>query len=94
MLRSCDSVRNVLFFVERGEVDAGIVYSTDAKISDRVTVVTVFPEEGHDPIRYPAAVCAASAKPSAAGEFLMFLQSAEACAVFEKFGFTVMETLR
>lgn len=93
-LVSCDSVRNVLFFVERGEVDAGIVYATDAKISDRVTVVAVFPEESHDPIRYPAAVCTASAHPAAAGEFLTFLQSQEARAVFEKLGFTVMETPR
>ena len=87
-LVSCDSVRNVLFFVERGEVDAGIVYSTDAKISDRVTVVTVFPEECHDPIRYPAAVCTASARPAAAAEFLAFLRSDEARAVFEKLGFS------
>lgn len=89
-LVSCDTVRNVLFFVERGEVDAGIVYSTDAKISERVTVVTVFPEESHDPIRYPAAVCAASARPAAAGEFLAFLASDGARAVFEKFGFSVI----
>lgn len=87
-LISCDSVRNVLFFVERGEVDAGIVYATDAKISDRVSVVSVFPEESHDPIRYPAAVCTSSARPSVAGEFLAFLQSAEAKAVFEKLGFS------
>ncbi len=89
-LVSCDSVRNVLFFVERGETDAGIVYATDAKISDRVTVVTVFPEESHDPIRYPVAVCTASAHPAAAGEFLAFLRSDEARAVFEKLGFSVI----
>ncbi len=83
----CDSVRNVLFFVERGEVDAGIVYSTDAKISDRVFVVTVFPEESHDPIRYPAAICTSSKHPAAAAEFLDFLQSDEALRVFEKYGF-------
>lgn len=86
-LVSCDSVRNVLFFVERGEVDAGIVYSTDAKISDRVTVVTVFPEESHDPIRYPAAVCDASAHSDSAREFLAFLQSPEAAENFDRYGF-------
>lgn len=88
-LVSCDSVRNVLFFVERGEVDAGIVYATDAKISDRVSVVSVFPEELHDPIHYPAGVCSATGHPAAAGEFLAFLNSDEARAVFEKFGFSV-----
>ncbi len=89
-LVSCDSVRNVLFFVERGEVDAGIVYSTDAKISDRVAVVSVFPEELHDPIHYPVGVCAASAHLTADGEFMTFLTSAEARAVFEKYGFSVI----
>lgn len=86
-LVSCDSVRNVLFFVERGEADAGIVYATDAKISDRVTVVTVFPENCHEPIRYPAAVCSASAHPEAAREFLAFLQSPAAGEIFERYGF-------
>lgn len=86
-LVSCDSVRNVLFFVERGEADAGIVYATDTKISDRVTVVTVFPENCHEPIRYPAAVCLASAHPEAAREFLAFLQSPAASEIFERYGF-------
>lgn len=86
-LVSCDSVRNVLFFVERGEVDAGIVYSTDAKISDRVTIMSVFPEGLHDPIRYPVAVCRASKHPDSAREFLIFLQSPEAAEVFERYGF-------
>jgi molybdate transport system substrate-binding protein len=86
-LVSCDSVRNVLFFVERGEVDAGIVYATDAKISERIGVVSVFPEESHDPIRYPVAVCATSAHPVAAGELCAFLQSEEALAIFESHGF-------
>lgn len=84
---SCDSVRNVLFFVERGEVDAGIVYSTDAKISDRVAVVSVFPEELHDPVHYPAAVCTGSKHPEPAFEFLKFLQSPEAAEIFKRYGF-------
>jgi molybdate transport system substrate-binding protein len=86
-LVSCDSVRNVLFFVERGETDAGIVYSTDAKISDRVEVASVFPEELHDPIRYPAAVCQASKHPVASNAFLAFLQSPEASEIFKQYGF-------
>jgi len=86
-LVSCDSVRNVLFFVERGEVDAGIVYSTDANVSKRVEVVSVFPEELHDPIRYPVAVCRASKDPGLARAFLEFLQSPAAGEVFERYGF-------
>jgi len=86
-LVSCDSVRNVLFFVERGEVDAGIVYSTDAKISDSVTVISVFPEELHDPIRYPVGVCAGSAHKASVEEFFSFLQSPVAVEIFKQYGF-------
>jgi molybdate transport system substrate-binding protein len=86
-LISCDSVRNVLFFVERGEANAGIVYATDAKISDRVTVVMIFPEESHDPIRYPAAVCRASKRPEVARDFMAFLMSPEAGEIFKRYGF-------
>jgi molybdate transport system substrate-binding protein len=81
------SVRGALMFVERGEADAGIVYATDAKISDRVEVVSVFPEESHSPILYPAAVCRASKNPEQARAFLAFLQSETAAVMFEKYGF-------
>lgn len=86
-LVECDSVRNVLFFVERGEVDAGIVYATDALMSDRVAVMTVFPEGTHDPIRYPVAVCTSSARRQVSVDFIAYLQSDEARVLFEKFGF-------
>ena len=39
-----DDVRTALAFVERGECPLGIVYATDAKISDKVEVVARFPE--------------------------------------------------
>lgn len=81
------SVRGALMFVERGEVDAGIVYATDAKISSRVEIASVFPEESHSPIRYPAAVCRASRQPELARGFLTFLKSTEANEIFDKYGF-------
>lgn len=81
------SVRGALMFVERGEADAGIVYKTDAKTSGRVDTVFVFPEKSHSPICYPAAVCSGAASPVSARAFLTFLQSAEAAAVFQRYGF-------
>ena len=47
-------VRQVLTYVETGNVDAGIVYSTDALSSSKVKVVATAPPNSHDPVIYPA----------------------------------------
>ena len=48
-----DDVRAALVFVERGACPLGIVYATDAKISQKVEVLATFPENTHKPIVYP-----------------------------------------
>jgi molybdate transport system substrate-binding protein len=81
-------VRAALVLVERGETPLGQVYATDAAISKKVRVVGTFPTQSHPPIVYPVAAVAGG-KVDAAAEFLKFLQSAEAKAVFAKYGFDV-----
>ena len=81
------NVRAALALVERGEAPAGIVYRTDAAITPRVRVVDAFPPDSHPPIRYPAALVAGHDR-QAARDFLAHLFSAEAAAVFRRFGFT------
>jgi molybdate transport system substrate-binding protein len=80
-------VRQVLTYVETGNADAGVVYATDAQISDRVRVVAVEPENSHDPIVYPLALINGSKSQSAAREFIGFLRSPTARAIFERHGF-------
>ena len=80
-------VTQVLTYVEGGEVDAGVVYSTDALSSEGVTVVAQAPEGSHDAIIYPAGIVAASTNQEAADAFLAFLQTPEAMAIFESYGF-------
>lgn len=80
-------VRAALRLVEIGEVDAGVVYSTDAAQSQRVAIVAAFPRETHEPIVYPAALCA-GASPRAEA-FLAFLQQDEMIEFFERSGFIV-----
>nr|WP_092071244.1 molybdate ABC transporter substrate-binding protein [Dendrosporobacter quercicolus]NSL49422.1 molybdate ABC transporter substrate-binding protein [Dendrosporobacter quercicolus DSM 1736]SDM23716.1 molybdate transport system substrate-binding protein [Dendrosporobacter quercicolus] len=82
-------VRTVLTYVETGNVDAGIVYGTDAAVSEKVKVVATAPAGSHQPIVYPVAVLTGAKQPQAADEFLAFLNGSEAKAVFEKYGFTV-----
>jgi len=50
-----EHVRQVLDYVARGEVDAGIVYATDARVrSKEVKVIAAAPEGSHTYIFYPA----------------------------------------
>lgn len=80
-------VRQVLSYVETGNVDAGIVYKTDGKRSNQVKMVATAPETSHSPVLYAIAVVKASKNTAAAKEFVQFLSGSAAGAVFEKSGF-------
>lgn len=84
-------VREVLTWVESGNVDAGVVYSTDAYGSDKVRIAATADNGTHDPIIYPAGVVKATKVPAAAKDFVDFLSSDKAKAVFEKYGFSVAD---
>jgi len=81
-------VRQVLSYVETGNVDAGIVYKTDALVSDKVEIVASADPATHTPIIYPIGVIKDSKQYDAAKEFYQYLQSDDALKVFEKYGFT------
>ncbi|MDG4555812.1 MAG: molybdate ABC transporter substrate-binding protein [Candidatus Contendobacter sp.] len=88
-LAAAPDVRSALAFVERGECAVGIVYETDAKASDKVAVLGVFPADTHSPMLYPAALVQGG-KPAAQG-FLDFLSTPAAAKVFRQYGFTVLD---
>ena len=81
-----ESVRQVLDYVSRGEVDAGFVFATDAAIA-KGKVKTVATVQGHQPIVYPVALVSASPKKELAQEFLNFLSTPESVEIFKKYGF-------
>ena len=81
-----ESVRQVLDYVIRGEVDAGFVFATDAAIA-KGKVKTVVEVQGHQPIVYPVALVAASQKQALAQAFLDFLSGPESVAILSKYGF-------
>ena len=81
-------VRTILSWVETGNVDAGIVYKTDAISSDKVKVVSTAPKDSHTLVIYPAAIVSDSKLQNESKKFLKFLKSKKAIDIFIKFGFS------
>jgi molybdate transport system substrate-binding protein len=82
---AADNVRAALLLVARGEAPLGIVYRTDALVEKKVRIVADFPASSHGPITYPAAT---TAHPQGgAADFVKFLLSPPAQAIFAKYGF-------
>ena len=84
-----ENVRAALAAVESGNVEAGIVYKTDAGISPKVKVAYEIPAQEGAGISYPMAVVKETKQPEAAQKFLQYLDSNDAAKVFEKFGFII-----
>lgn len=82
-------VRAVLTYVERGEVEAGFVYATDAKVSSKVRVAYDVPADLHEPIRYPLVRLKRQHDNPSTGRFYDYLSGDTARKRFEEAGFTV-----
>lgn len=81
-------VKEVLAWVETGNVDAGVVYGSDAKASKKVKIATTAGKDLYKtPVVYPVAVIKASKNIDDTKAFLKFLSSDKAKEVFEKHGF-------
>ena len=84
-----ENVRAALAAVESGNVDAGIVYKTDAGISKKVKIACEIPLADGPAISYPMAVMKNAREPEAAKRFMQFLNSEDTAKVFERFGFII-----
>lgn len=80
-------VRQVLTHVVMGNADYGIVYASDAFISDKVIVVAEAELTAHSPIIYPGAVVKESDYQEEAQDFLDYVASEKGRAVLQKYGF-------
>jgi molybdate transport system substrate-binding protein len=83
---AAQDVRTALVYVERGEAAAGIVYATDAAVSDKVDVAMRVPSDLHPKIVYPMVLVKGANR--RARELHAFLQTTEAWEIFAKAGFT------
>jgi len=81
-----ESVRQVLDYLSRGEVDCGFVYRTDAvKAGDKVKIIAEVPLK--KPVSYPIAVLKSSASPDLAKAFVDYILSPEGASKLEARGF-------
>ena len=85
-----ENVRAALAAVESGNVEAGVVYKTDAGISKKVKVAYEVPSKDAPVISYPMALVKDSRQPGAARKFLDYLAGNEAGAAFTGHGFIVL----
>ena len=77
--------------VERGESPLGIVYASEAALSDKVRVVGAFYTESHPGVDIDCQVAALKAPNSAAAlHFIQFLNSPQAKELWVKFGFELV----
>jgi molybdate transport system substrate-binding protein len=83
-----ENVRQVLDYVAREEVDAGIVYATDVQVAQgRVSVAARGADADYGPILYPLAVVRDSANSNAAKAFVDLVLSPEGIQILKKHGF-------
>ncbi|APG28046.1 molybdate ABC transporter substrate-binding protein [Syntrophotalea acetylenivorans] len=81
------SVRQVLAYVDSGNADAGLIFSSDTRLLTSAAVATVAPDNSHAPIIFSMAAMLNSRHPKALADFTAYLQSRQAAAIFASQGF-------
>lgn len=82
-------VRQVLTWVEAGEVDAGIVFLTDAITSDLIRIVEIADSSMHSPSINPVGIVSTTNNLTQSEAFVDFLFTSQAAEIFENFGFNI-----
>jgi molybdate transport system substrate-binding protein len=80
-------VRECLMYAERGEVDAAVVYRTDALQARKVKILFTIPQNLYERVTYPMALTIAGARNERARAFYRYLQGPEAQGILARNGF-------
>lgn len=81
------NVRQVLDWVEKGNVDAAFIYKTDALLANSLQILEEWGTVSGQLIEYPAIVPKSTSNPSGASDFLSFLRSEAAAKILKQYGF-------
>ncbi|MBF0343110.1 MAG: molybdate ABC transporter substrate-binding protein [Nitrospirae bacterium] len=85
-----ENVRQTLDYVVRAEVDAGVVYTTDAMTRGKeVRVIKTAPLDSHSSIVYPICVVRDTRNKDIAKAFISLLMSDVGKRILEKYGFKI-----
>ena len=85
-----DSVSGAIAMLETRNVDYAIIYKTDAINSNKLRIAHEFDESTHSKIEYSIArISNQSSKKT--DDFFKFLKGKEAMAIFQKFGFKLID---
>jgi molybdate transport system substrate-binding protein len=84
-----ENARQILDYVSRGEVEAGLVYTSDVSTSNDMLIVPVTraPEGTHRPILYPIATVKGSSQAENARRFIDLTVSKTGQSILAKYGF-------
>ncbi|SFR23124.1 MULTISPECIES: molybdate ABC transporter substrate-binding protein [unclassified Paenibacillus] len=82
-------VRQVLQYVETGNVDVGFVYKTDALTSQKAKIAFEVAPKTYSPVEYPIGIVKATKHIQEAEDFYAYLQSQESLNIMAKYGFTI-----
>lgn len=87
-----ENVKQVLVYVERGEVDAGFVFSTDASSAQEGRVEVVTPVPVSTPVTYPIAVVASTRHLKESQKFVDFVTGETGRTILEQYGFNIPQS--
>jgi molybdate transport system substrate-binding protein len=86
-----ENVRQVLDYVARGEVDAGLVYSTDARTRvNEIKTISTAPEGSHQPILYPIGIIRGTKNETLSAEFIALVLSRSGKDILQRYGFIIL----
>lgn len=83
-----EDASQILAYVEGGDVDAGMVYNTDALLAKKSKICFVVPVSFTKPMLYEAAIIRRSSHQELARKFMDFLIGSESAKAFQARGFS------
>ncbi len=82
-----ENVKQALIYVERGEVDAGFVFITDAMTAKPESIRVIYTLELSSPATYPIAIVSGSENKEEALKFIDFVTGEKGRSILEGYGF-------